>query len=303
MFNLIRTVIAFAFTWCLFYGRIVEPFLILMCLGLTVFLYYFGRHQHSQALSIDLLAQKSRLKNINPTLKFWTLIALLIISVASRNVFTGVFLIMTMLILAVFAGGLKLHYYMHVLTLPVSFLLIGALALLFEVSVEPRGIINLNVFGLWLCVTANAQIETTLIVSRAFGAVSCLFVLSLTTPMPNIIGVLRRARCPDIFIDLMYLIYRYIFILLSLHHQMHNAAKSRLGFRDYRTSLRSTGGIYSKLLVRSYQIGSKNFDAMESRCYDSGIKFLEQPKKVTGAHLSFFLVFVLVSLFLSLLPL
>ena len=301
MFNLITAVIAFVFTWCLFYGRIAQPFLILICLSLTVFFVYFGRHQHSQALSIDVLAQNSRLKNINPALKFWTLIILLILSVASRNVYTGVFLIMAMLVLAVFAGGLKLYYYVHVLALPLSFLLIGGLALLFEISAEPRGIINLNVFGLWLCITSNAQIQTTLIVSRAFGAVSCLFLLSLTTPMPDIIGVLRRARCPDIFIDLMYLIYRYIFILLSLHHQMHDAAKSRLGFKDYRKSLRSTGSIYSKLLVRSFQIGSKNFDAMESRCYDSGIRFLEQPKKVSAMHLSFSILLVLVSLLLNLL--
>ena len=250
---------------------------------------------------IDTLAQTSRLKNIHPALKFCTLLALMIISVTSKNVFTGLFLMITMLILAVCAGGLSLSQYAHILSRPVLFLCIASLALLFEVSAEATGILNLNIFGFWFNVTAHTQAQTALIVCRALGAVSCLLLLGLTTPMPDIIGILRRLRCPDIVIDLMYLIYRYIFILLSLHHQMHAAAKSRLGFRDYRTSLRSTGSIYSKLLARSYQIGSKNFDAMESRCYDTGIRFLEHPKSLTTAQLSFSLGLILASLCISLL--
>ena len=118
--------------------------------------------------------------------------------------------------------------------------------------------------------------------------------------MPDIIGVLRRVRCPELIIDLMYLIYRYVFILLSLHHDMHDAAKSRLGFKDYRTSLRATGMIYSNLFVRSYQFASRNFDAMESRCYDAGISFLKQPVKVNPAHIAVFAVILGVSLYISL---
>jgi len=245
----------------------------------------------------------SRLKKINPTLKFWTLLVLIIISVASRNVLTGVFLVMAMLALAVFAGGLSLYRYVHILSLPVSFLLIGGIALLFDVSPQPSGIFNVEIFGVWFSVSTASQTRTALIVSRALGAVSCLIFLSVTTPMPDIISVLRRVYCPDLIIDLMYLIYRYIFILLSLYRQMYDAAKSRLGFRDYRTGLAATGRIYSNLLVRSYQFAGKNFDAMESRCYDTGIRFLERRSGVTPLQVSVFAVLVLVSLCLSLLTL
>ena len=252
---------------------------------------------------IDVLAQRSRLKNINPALKFWTLFILLILSVASRNAFTGIFLTIAMLVLAVAAGGLGLRHYLRILALPMSFLLIGGLALLFEVSAEPIGNMSFQIFGYWLCVTENTQAQTTLVIFRALGAVSCLCVLSVTTPMSDIIGVLRRARCPELLIDLMYLIYRYIFILLSLHHDMRDAAKSRLGFRDYWTSLRTTGKIYSNLLARSYQFAGKNFDAMESRCYDGGIRFLERRSGITFAQASVCAALLFVSLCISLLPL
>jgi cobalt/nickel transport system permease protein len=245
----------------------------------------------------------SRLKTINPVLKFWTLIVLIIICVASKSSLTGVFLTAAMFVLVVFAGGLSLHHYMHIMALPVSFLLLGGLALLFNMSSEPAGVLNLQVFGFWLSVSAKSQTQTTLIVSRALGSISCLCLLSVTTPMPDIIGVLRLARCPALIIDLMYLIYRYIFILLSLHHDMHNAARSRLGFKDYRTSLHATGNIYANLLARSYHFADKNFDAMESRCYDTGIRFLERRNNLTAAQVFVAVVLLLTSLYFSLPPL
>ena len=282
---MITAALTFAFVWCLFYGRIPHPFLLIISAWPAIFLAYAGRHRHTQLLSIDILAQSSRLKLINPTLKFWTLVILMIICAASKNSFTGVFLMTVTFVFAVFIGKLSINHYVHIMALPVSFLIIGGLALLFEASSGPIGVLNFNAFGFWFSVSGKSQIRTALIVSRAFGAVSCLCLLSVTTPMPDIIGVLRRARCPELIIDLMYLIYRYIFILLSLHHEMYDAAESRLGFRDYKTSLRAAGMIYSNLLARSYQFAGKNFDAMESRCYDIGIRFLECPKRVTSAQI------------------
>jgi len=296
---MITAILAFVFMWSLSYGQILQPRQMLICAGLGIALAIAGRHRHGGFISIDIYAQGSRLKSSNPILKFWTLLALIIICVASMSVLTGIFLTIVMMSLAVFAGGLKIHQYVQIITLPVSFLLIAGLALLFEISPDPVGVINLSVFGSWLSVTASAQERTATIVSRALGAVSCLTFLSVTTPMPDIIGVLRKARCPDLLIDLMYLIYRYIFILLSLHHHMRDAAKSRLGFIDYRTSMRSTGKIYANLLSRSYVFASRNFDAMESRLYDTGIRFLEHKHKLTPVDIGISAALLIIAVLLS----
>ena len=293
-------ILAFAVTWSMFYGRVPQPYLLLICVLLGVSIALAGRHKHSNVTSIDMISQTSRLKNVNPMFKFATLLALMIICIASTSALPGLFLLAAMLVLAVPVGGLALHKYITILALPFTFLLIGGLALLFEVYPEPTGVLNINVFGYWLCVTEATQIRTALIVSRALGAVSCLCLLNITTPMPDIIGVLRRVRCPELIIDLMYLIYRYIFILLSMHHEMRDAAKSRLGFRDYRSSLRATANIYSNLLARSYQFAGRNFDAMESRCYGTGIRFLERRISFSSAHLIIAALLVFATLFLSL---
>jgi len=300
---LIAAILTFVFMWCLFYGRVPQPFLFIICAVPGIFFALNRGHNHYQFLSNDVLAQISRLKNVNPALKFWTLLALMFICVASRNFYTGLFLTAAMFVIIIIVSGVNARHYAQAMALPVSFLMIGGLALLFEFSSGPTGILNIGAFGYWLTVGERSQSQTALVVSRAFGAVSCLCALSMTTPMPDIIGVLRRARCPDFFIDLMYLIYRYIFILISLHHEMRVAAASRLGFRDYRASLRTIGKIYANLLARSYQFAGRNFDAMESRCYDAGIRFFERPKRIAFSHLCVSMLFLGATLFLCRLPL
>lgn len=298
---MVTAILSMGFTFCLGYGRMPLPALIVLCVVAGVFLTYFTRHQHGPHLSLDMMAQSSRLKELNALVKFFTLVALMVICVASPNAFTGVFLVLAMLVLAVFVGGIRLHDYIRYLALPTTFLLISGLALLFNIVADPTGsVLSLHVFGIYLCVSSSTQALTTLIVSRAAGAVSCLCFLSMTTPMPDIIGIMRKIRCPALIIDLMYLIYRYIFIVLSLHHDMYDAAKSRLGLKDYRTSLRATGQIYSNLLSRSYQFAGQNFDAMESRCYDTGIRFLEQKRSITPAVLVISSGLLIASLFLDL---
>lgn len=281
---MITAILSMAVVWCLLYGRLAMPVLMPLCFVPGVVLALLGRHKHTQFLTIDVQAQSSRLNKVNPVMKFITVLILMVLCISAKTPAVGLFLTVAMLLLVVFAGGMKLHDYVHLLALPISFLLLSGLALLFEMTRQPTGVLHIPVFSLWFCISRNAQVQTALVIARALGAVSCLYLLSLTTPMAEIIGVLRRLHCPDLIIELMYLIYRYIFILLSMYHTMRDAAKSRLGYINYRTNVRTTGNLYSNLLSRSYRLAGRNFDAMESRCYGTRIRFLEKKKPVTSAH-------------------
>ena len=47
---------------------------------------------------------------------------------------------------------------------------------------------------------------------KALGAVSALYMMTLTTPLSEIIAVLRKAHIPKLIIELMNMIYRYILL-------------------------------------------------------------------------------------------
>lgn len=283
---MITAVLAVAVAWGLFYGRMPFYALCLLCLTIGVSFAILSRRHHSHSLDIDSFAQISRLKQVNPLLKFWTVVLLIVLSVGSSSPWVGLLLVFVMSALTIIGGQEKIRAYITLLALPLSFLLIGGLVLLFDVAPQSAGVISIPFFDLWLNITTDAQDLTALVIARAFGAISCMYFLSMTTPMSDLIGVLGRIHCPAIAIDLMYLIYRYIFILLSMHRSMRDSAQSRMGYRSLRSSLRTTGSLYSNLLARSYRQASQMYDAMESRCYDNNIRFLEHSAPMTGAHVA-----------------
>ncbi|WP_130863024.1 cobalt ECF transporter T component CbiQ [Bacilliculturomica massiliensis] len=282
---IVTAVLTAVVVWLLFYGTVATLPLGMICAAAGAGLAALGRHSHDGVLSIDIIAQRSRLCSVNPALKVCGCVGLLIFCVAADSVPVGVGLALAMLLLTVAAGGLPLHDYLALLALPAAFMLVSGLALLFSWEKSPVGVINLPLAGGWLSVTAAAQVRTLLVMAKALGAVSCLYLLSLSTPMTDIINVLRRARVPAVVVELMYLIYRYIFILLNMHRTMRDAAESRLGYDSYRQSLRTTGQIYGNLLALSFRKAGACFDAMESRCYDGEIRFLEQAKPLRPLHI------------------
>jgi len=278
---MVSAILSAAFIWLVFYGRLALGLHILLCAVVGVTLAVAGRHRHTRFVMIDVFAQSSRLKPVNPALKLWTTLVLILISITARSPAACLFLCLLSPTLVVCIGGLRLSEYIRLLSLPLSFLMLSGFALLFEITAQQTGVLGFRIFGTWFCMSETTQVRTTLVITRALGAISSLYMLSLTTPMTEIIGVLRRVRCPEVISDLMYLIYRYIFVLLSMFYIMRDAAKSRLGFVDYRTSLRTTAMLYSGLFLNSFRQAGRNFDAMESRCYGSGIRFLERKEKVT----------------------
>ena len=278
------TVVLAAFVgFCLLYGRLPAAAAAVLCCALAAALGLLGRHSHDGAGSIDALAQHSRLCRWNPGLKCALCLGLMVICLLPSSPWMGAATALGCLALTVWGGGVPLHDYLRLMALPAVFLLLGALALLFEYSQAP-GVLNLPLAGGYLCVTRAAQDRALLVLFRALGAVSCLYLLSLSTPMHELIGVLRRTRCPGVVITLMYLIYRYIFILLAMYRTMRDAAASRLGYARRRAALRTTGQVFGSLMARSYRQANRCFDAMESRCFDGSVRFLQAARPLTAGH-------------------
>lgn len=90
----------------------------------------------------------------------------------------------------------------------------------------------------------------------------------------------------------MYLLYRYIFILLRVWQDMHMAARSRLGYVDYKTSLHTFGAVGGNLLAASMKRADQCYTAMESRCFAGEIRFLEEHKKCSLWQWAFGVVYL-----------
>ena len=61
----------------------------------------------------------------------------------------------------------------------------------------------------------------------------------------------KNFHIPKILTELMYITYRYLFILIEIQHQIKIAAISRLGYCDIKTSLKTFSSCIANLFILS----------------------------------------------------
>lgn len=269
----------FAVLFLISYSHVPFEVFLPVCGAACLCLYFLAhnkKHVHGAFLSIDAQAQKSGLNHWHTGWKMFLALFYVFACVASDIAAVPVFVFFAMSFLTVGLGRISLSYYISLLSVPFIFILLSCLAIMVDISAEPAGLLNLPLGRWYLCVSGASQALALKAMLRSMGAVSCLYMLSLSTPIYRIIAALRGLKVPAVAIELMYLIYRYLFILMEAHQYMIYAAASRLGYCDYRTSMKTMLKNALNLLFISFRQTSDMFTAMEARCYDGEIKFLHK---------------------------
>ncbi len=225
---------------------------------------------------VDKLCYSSKLRYMNAEEKFAFSIITLLICVISRSLICALFLLLAMGILTVKIAGTPLRYYRKLMLIPLTFLILSTIAIVINFSHTPLDAFAIPVGSIYITGSWQGILKATQLIATAMAAVSCLYFLSLTTPMTDILEVLRKCHCPLIFLELMLLIYRFLFVLLDIADAINISQHSRLGNKDLKTAYHSFSNMVSVLFVRSIKKSNALFDAMESRCYDGTIRVLSQ---------------------------
>ncbi|MEA5082642.1 MAG: cobalt ECF transporter T component CbiQ [Lachnospiraceae bacterium] len=239
-------------------------------------------HSHGQFLDIDLIAQSSLLKDVNAVLKCIVAVGVLIMVMVGNNILFSTITVVSMAFITIKIGGVSTSTYLKLMMMPLAFIVLGTVAIAISISKNKVGIVNLPLFGYYLCFTKYGFINATKVSLNAFAGVSSLYMLSLSTPMYEVIDVLKKCKLPQVVIELMFLIYRYIFILFKMQSLMHISAESRLGYSGVRQSIFSFTHIGANLLAVSFKKAGDYYDSMVSRGYDGNLNFLIEENKITG---------------------
>lgn len=227
-------------------------------------------------MMIDKLAYSSRLRCKSPYLKSALAVGTLLICVAARSFIVSFIVLAVMGCLTVFYSRASLSHYGRLMAAPLAFLAAGTIAIIVNVSEAPMDLVSIAVAGKYLAISQRSLLYGARLIAVSLAAVSCLYFLTLTTPMPDLIAVLRRIGCPWLIIELMIMIYRFIFVLLDMASAIMISQSCRLGNRSPRSAIKGMGLMLSVLFMRAMAKSSLLYDAMESRCYDGQIRVLGQ---------------------------
>ena len=101
-----------------------------------------------------------------------------------------------------------------------------------------------------------------------------MYFLSLNTPVTDLTMALGRLHVPKLLVELMELIYRFIFVLAETASNIRTAQDSRLGYRGFRRSVSSLGMLASMVFLRAWRKADRIYTALESRGYTGSLTTL-----------------------------
>lgn len=179
--------------------------------------------------------------------------------------------------ITVLRGGVPFSVLIKLFLLPLSFLILSIVAIVFQFSSTGEGLLFFIKIG-----SAGIGFSKTGVITglnlflKAMSAVSCLYFLVLTMPLMDFLSALGRMKLPSLMVQLMGLVYRFIFILLETAEAMYTAQKSRLGYHTLKGGYRSMGSLIANLFFRSYKKAEALYTGLEARGYEGELNVLEE---------------------------
>ena len=219
-------------------------------------------HAFEQSLFAEEIARRpGLLQALDPRMKVLSLIALLLAVGLSRNLLViaglyGIALILARLSLVPMGFFVKrvwlfMPFFTGVIALPALFITPGPPLILLP-------------FGL---VITSTGLQTALfLLLRVSTSVSLGILLILTTPWNTVLKALGVLHVPDVFILILGMTYRYIYLLLHIANDIFLSRQSRVVRRlsgvEERRIIAASAGV---LLSKSLHLSSEVYLAMQSR--------------------------------------
>jgi len=221
---------------------------------------------------IDRYAYGNALQQVDPLIKGGLALGVILLCLTLNEPAVGLAAALWMLILAVGLARIPARAFGGLLLAEGAFLLLATIAVILSFSLHPPSAAwRLHPGPVWISTTpADLYLGANLIL-RALGAAAAMNFLAMTTPMVDIIDALHRLHMPAIIIDLMTLMYRFIFVFLESLERMVRAQDSRLGFNaSYMRRMQNAAWIATHLFIETFLHSRRLHRALASRGYDGG---------------------------------
>ena len=227
---------------------------------------------------IDQYAYSNRIRRIDPAHKAGLAFTVLLLCLLLNEPLVGLLAVGWMYLLAVRLAGLSARTFGRVLLGEATFLVLATIGVVLSISLtDPRPISPwaVSLGPLWLSGSPASLYLGASLVLRALGAASAMNFLALTTPLVDIVELLRRWRIPEEIIDIMTVIYRFIFVLLESLERMRMAQESRLGYNtSYFRAMNSAALLGSRLFIDAFQRSRRLQIALDSRGFGGSLRVL-----------------------------
>jgi cobalt/nickel transport system permease protein len=232
-----------------------------------------------QALAADESATgRGLLQRVDPRVKLVTIVGLLVVVGLLRNLPTLVGCYLATLPLAA-ASALPVRFFVKRVWLFIP-IFTGVVVLPATLSVVTPGDVVLTLWhwhGRPEGFTAQGLHGAALIVIRVATSISLVVLLTLTTQWTRLLAALRAVGVPRIFVLVIGMTYRYVFVLLGAVTDMFTARRARTVARptDVREGRRFIAATAGTVFGTAHQLSEEVHQAMVARGFRGEARSLE----------------------------
>lgn len=216
---------------------------------------------------IEQAAYGNRWRPVSPAAKAGFALAGLVAAFAAATPLAAAGVALVLALVACAGAGVPAGLYLRVAAPAAGFLALSCLSLLVSLGTDAGG-------GLAWQFAPDAAPRIAAVAARSLAALAALLGLVLTTPLTDLIALLRRLRAPEVLLDLMVVCYRMLFVLSAALDDTLTAQRARLGYTSARRSLASLGLVAANLAVQVWQRARALQVAAEARNGDGPLRFL-----------------------------
>jgi cobalt/nickel transport system permease protein len=220
-----------------------------------------------ESVSNDAFAsQRGFLQSRDPRCKCLSLFLLLLCVLITRSIpELGIIYLVTLALAAVSAIPLQAFFKRTLLFIPIFSLCI-VIPAMFNIVTPGDALCSMTLWEYTLSITRQGLDSATIFFLRVLVSVSLSVLVVLTTRHHELLKVLRVFRVPQIFVMIMGMTYRYIYLLLDIAQNTFIAVKSRVGFAlSGKTGRSIITANMAGLWLKSYRLHTQVHAAMLSR--------------------------------------
>jgi len=144
-----------------------------------------------------------------------------------------------------------------------------------------------------IAMTDNGLIAFYTVLIKAFLSILITASLMLSTDEKELLYGLRKIKVPKIIVSIIFLMYRYIFLIREESKTGQMAINSRIFKRSYHTANKKLTYLMGNMLIKSIDRAENIYKSMESRGFDGEFHICKKTGRTSVAGISFLLAFII----------
>jgi len=225
----------------------------------------------------ERFSTRGALQQIDPKVKLFSIVALVLSAVAVRTIIPLLILLVTTLVFCA-ASRIPLKFFFARTTIFIP-IFAGLISLPLPFITPGVALTSLEYGKVVVVITREGLYKATQFTLRVWVCVALSVLLILTTKFSKIIEAMKNLRFPCILVTMTAVTYRFIFLFIDEAYRMALARESRTTKKlRWKENVKSLANMIATLFIRAHERGEKVYLAMMARGYTGTFRSFDNMK-------------------------